>query len=393
MQATGIVAEYNPFHNGHLHHIRETKKITKQPVIAVMSASFMQRGEPAVLSKWQRAALAVCGGVDLVLELPAVFSLRSAQYFAAGAVQLLKATGCVSTLSCGVENPQRNFLRLARFASSETAQKQLKEKLRSGQSYAKAWETILGEADALNTPNDILALEYSKALLQTNIKPLYIQREDAGYNSTSLAPLASATAIRQALIAGNTLWQDAVPPCTRAALAQGKAGYDEKLLWQLICYALRTLNAEEIQSYTECSEGLHNVLKSAASATSLEEALTLCSRKRYSKSRIRRHFMQLLLLTKSFSCAANTTPAYLRILAFNNTGRQLLKHMKKTASLPLITKIAKNISTAYTAEVSKQFELEERATNIWSMLQLNPKLNRPGNDYLTSPIYVQNKQL
>ena len=95
MQATGIIAEYNPFHNGHLYHIQETKRLTQQPVIVVMSGSFMQRGEPAVLSKWQRASCAVQGGADLVLELPCVFTLRSAEFFAKGAVQLLAATGCV----------------------------------------------------------------------------------------------------------------------------------------------------------------------------------------------------------------------------------------------------------------------------------------------------------
>lgn len=105
MQATGIVAEYNPFHKGHLHHLQRTKEITGQPVIVVMSGSFMQRGEPAFLSKWVRARLAAENGADLVIELPASFSLRSAEYFASGAVQLLQATGIVNTLSCGARLP------------------------------------------------------------------------------------------------------------------------------------------------------------------------------------------------------------------------------------------------------------------------------------------------
>ena len=108
MQATGIIAEYNPFHNGHLYHIQETKRLTQQPVIVVMSGSFMQRGEPAVLSKWQRASCAVQGGADLVLELPCVFTLRSAEFFAKGAVQLLAAQAA-SIPSCGTEHPQSDF--------------------------------------------------------------------------------------------------------------------------------------------------------------------------------------------------------------------------------------------------------------------------------------------
>ena len=381
MQATGIVAEYNPFHNGHLHHVAQTKKITQQPVIAVMSASFMQRGEPAILSKWQRAALAAQGGVDLVLELSCAASLRSAQYFAASAVQLLAATGCVNTLSCGVENPQRDFLALARFASSEAAQNKLKEELRTGHSYAKAWENITKAADALNTPNDILALEYSKALLNTNIKPLYIKRKDAGYNSKELAMLASATAIRQALAQGSSGWQQAVPEATRSALTDSAAGYDEKLLWQLICYRLRTLSATGIRQSSECSEGLENVLKAAANAASLDEALEKCTKKRYTKSRIRRLFTQLIL--GSNFPAITSTPSYLRILAFNDTGRALLKQMKKTAALPIITKMPAE------AKISPQLKLEICATDIWSMLQNDAALNRAGNDYLNSPVYIK----
>lgn len=140
MQATGIIAEYNPFHNGHLYHIQETKRLTQQPVIVVMSGSFMQRGEPAILSKWQRAAFAVQGGADLVLELGCAFTLRSAEFFARGAVELLAATGCVNTLACGTEHPQSDFVAAARLACSAEAQARLRELLQSGSSYAQAWE-------------------------------------------------------------------------------------------------------------------------------------------------------------------------------------------------------------------------------------------------------------
>lgn len=389
MQATGIVAEYNPFHNGHLHHIQATKKITRQPLIAVMSASFMQRGEPAILSKWQRAELAVRGGVDLVLELGCTATLRSAQYFASSAVQLLAATGCVNTLSCGVESPEFDFAAAARLANSEAAQEQLLELLEQGIGYAAAWAKVLGSTEVLNQPNDILALEYTKALQATDIQPLYIKREDAGYNSTQLGTLASATAIRKALAEKNNSWQQCVPEATRTLLAQQAAGYDERLLWQLICHSLRTLDVDEIKERTECTEGLQNILKAAAKANTLEEALKLCSRKRYTKSRIRRLFMQLLLLTPLLK-TVDHAPTYIRPLAFNDTGRQLLKQMKETATLPIITKVPKNILDIYDdVDMDIQLELEERATNVWSMLQYNPALNRPGNDHLISPVYVK----
>ncbi|MBR5858121.1 MAG: nucleotidyltransferase family protein, partial [Phascolarctobacterium sp.] len=228
MQAVGIVAEYNPFHNGHLHHLQETKKLTNLPVIAVMSGSFMQRGEPAFMNKWQRARLAVENGVDLVLELPATFSLRSAEFFARGAVDILKATGCVTHLSCGAESPDTDFVKLASIITSEAFQKELQSFLKTGLPYAAAYEKTLQtltDAKALNTPNDILALEYSKALQKTNITPLFIQREATNYNDENIeGNIASATAIRKAFLENNlNSLKQAVPQNVWQALENHKA--------------------------------------------------------------------------------------------------------------------------------------------------------------------------
>ena len=132
--ATGIIAEYNPFHNGHLYQLREAQRLTEQPIIVAMSASFMQRGEPACLSKWLRAQLAVENGAALVLELPTAFSLRSAQFFASGGVQLLAATGSVNALSCGVESPELDFAALAQHITSESSQARIRALLSQGKS-------------------------------------------------------------------------------------------------------------------------------------------------------------------------------------------------------------------------------------------------------------------
>ena len=347
MQAVGIVAEYNPFHNGHLHHLQETKKLTNLPVIAVMSGSFMQRGEPAFMSKWQRARLAVENGVDLVLELPATFSLRSAEFFARGAVNILKATGCVTHLSCGAESPNTDFVKLASIITSEAFQKELQSFLKIGLPYAAAYEKTLQtltDTKALNTPNDILALEYSKALQKTNITPLFIQRETANYNDANIeGNIASATAIRKAFLENNLdSLKQAVPQNVWQALENHEA-INEKLLWNLISYRLRLLAPSEIANRCQCTEGLENLLKQAANCTNLEEAVTLCSNKRYPATRIRRLFMQLLL-DKERCYLEQAEPAYIRVLAFNDTGRQLLKVMKETATLPIITKLGKNPS-------------------------------------------------
>ena len=360
MQATGIIAEYNPFHNGHLYHIQETKRLTQQPLIVVMSGSFMQRGEPAVLSKWKRASCAVQGGADLVLELPCVFTLRSAEFFAKGAVQLLAATGCVNTLACGTEHPQSDFVAAARLACSAEA-------------------------------NDILALEYTKALLQTaaDIQPLYLQRTDEGYNSTAIGnSIASASAIRRAMADGNESWQQAVPDYMHAALAAG--GYDAQLLWQLLKYRLRLLTPQQLAERCEASEGIENLLSKAADCTSLQAALTACSSKRYTASRIRRLLLQIIL-DRPKAVWQQQVPAYLRVLAFNNTGRQLLHKMKTNAQLPIINKLGKNALYNDNAAYRTQLSAEVTATDLWSLLQKDAALNRSGNDFYQAPVYIRSK--
>ncbi len=388
MQATGIIAEYNPFHNGHLYHIQKTKELKQQPVIVVMSGSFMQRGEPALINKWQRAKLAVENGAALVLELPCVFSLRSAEFFARSAVQMLIATGCVNSLCCGTENPQTDFQTLARHAASKSVQIELQNLLKQGLSYAAAWQKILADKAILNAPNDILALEYTKALQNSKIQPYYIQRQDTGYNSNIInGDKASASAIRQALAAGNSSWQQTVPKNTRDALTNAKI--DNNLLWQLISYRLRLLTPAQIAECCEANEGIEHLLKHSASCRTLSEAVASCTRKRYTNSRIRRLLLQVLF-NRDKTFWKQTDPAYLRVLAFNDTGRMLLKKMKQTASLPVITKIGKNINFSETSFFVSQLALDVSATDIWSMLQPLNHLNRVGNDFYISPIYLNN---
>lgn len=396
MQATGIIAEYNPFHNGHLYHISEAKRLTGKPVIVAMSGSFMQRGEPAILSKWQRAALAVRCGADLVLELPCAFTLRSAEHFAVGGVSLLAATGCVSALCCGAENAKTDFFALARIACDKSVQSELQAFLKQGTSYSAAWEKIFTAqgktlAKPLNAPNDILALCYAKAIVSGGyaIKPLYVERRDAGYNSTAITgSFASATAIRQSLANGTASWQTAVPDAVRTALPD--AGYDEGLLWQLICCRLRLLSPAQINERTECSEGLENRLKQAADCTSLSEAVASISNKRYTASRCRRLLLQLLL-DAPLAAWQQQTAAYLRVLAFNDTGRALLKHMKQISSLPLITKLGRGwqYDKQLSVHAQEQLALELKATDVWSLLQQQPKINRQGNDFYFSPAYIK----
>lgn len=392
MKAIGIVAEYNPFHKGHLWHIQETKKIQDLPIIAVMSGSIMQRGEPAFADKWLRARMAVECGVDLVLELPTAFSLRSAEFFAKGGVKLLEATGLVSQLSCGAEAAEIDYKALAAAILSPATQEVIHGQLKQGLPYAKACELALqSNADtcklaAIATkPNNILCLEYAKALLQTDIQQIVITRNGSNYNDTELTALASATAIRQAYHS-NDNWQSAVPEAVAQLIEANRTsiGYDEEKLWNLLNYRLRTSSPEDVLRVTECNEGLENLLLNTASVTGFTEAIAQCTNKRYPASRIRRLFLQLLM-GKPRTYLTQEAPAYLRVLAFNNTGRELLAAMKHTATLPIITKLGRNPCHNQSNAFKQQLELDITAANIVALLR--PQQQNNASDYLSSPYY------
>lgn len=388
MDAVGIVAEYNPFHKGHLLHLEATKKYFNLPTFAVMSGSFMQRGEPAFCDKWLRARMAVDCGVDLVLELPTAFSLRSAEFFASGAVQILQATGLVQALSCGAEDANVNYLQLAKKMLEPETQEQLHAYVGQGLPYAKACELALGVGEVATKPNNILALEYAKALLKTDIKQYVVSRVASAYNDEALQEIASATAVRMAYKEQQN-WQQAVPKEAVALLEANKEkiGYDEDLLWKLLCLRLRTCTSEQLLAATECKEGLENVLLSTANASSLGEAIAMASNKRYPASRIRRLLMQLLL-NKSKEYFTQAQPAYLKVLAFNDTGRELLAEMKKKAELPIITKVGRAPFKNQSADFCQQLELDITASDVVAMLR--PQQQNIAGDFLISPYYKQN---
>lgn len=397
MEAIGIVAEYNPFHKGHLWHIQQTKKTKNLPIIAIISGSIMQRGEPAFADKWLRARMAIECGVDLVLELPTAFSLRSAEFFAKGGVKLLEATGVVSHLSCGAEDANIDYAQLARTVLSPAVQETIHQQLQQGHPYAKACELALAGncaslqlADIATKPNNILALEYAKTLLNTNIEQIIIARNGSNYNDNELTNLASATAIRKAY-SNNDEWQQAVPEIVFKLIESNKnaVGYDEAKLWTLLNYKLRICSAKDIIKTTECNEGLENLLLCAVNATSFEEAVAKCTNKRYPASRIRRLFMQLLM-SKPRIYLEQDTPAYLRVLAFNNIGRKLLSVMKQTATLPIITKLGCNPYQRQSVSFKQQLELDITAANIVALLRSEQQNN--ASDFLTSPYYKKQHQ-
>ncbi len=402
----GIVAEYNPFHNGHLLHLEKARKLAGAdlPAVAVMSGSVVQRGEPAFCSKWLRARMAFLNGIDLVFELPAVFSCRSAEFFAGGAVRLLAATGIIKYLAFGAETADSNTL-MQTASFIDTHQDELRAIIQNGSSYAAALSRLLiqnGYSFNPNQSNDILALEYCRSLQKyaPDITPLVIRRLGAAYNDTKItASYASAAAIRKGFAEGGLTSEllNQLPQTSQqllqTAAGQNAVGVDKALLQTLILYKLRTMRANQISAACECTEGLEHRLKDAACQTELDGVLGAASNKRYTKTRISRLLMQLLLDTERISFT-QAEPQYLRVLAFNGRGRQLLSAMKQTASLPVITKIGRNFKNCLTGnaetdiKLTGQLELDIKAANILALLQKG-QTNSYNSDYTLQPFYIQ----
>ncbi|MBR5318886.1 MAG: nucleotidyltransferase [Peptococcaceae bacterium] len=404
MQVTGIVAEYNPFHNGHQYHIAETRAL-QQPdgIIAVMSGNFTQRGEAAVFDKWTRAEMALRSGADLVLELPAAFAVRSAGYFAQGAVQTLAATGVVSHLSCGVESQRATELsELAAFLAEESADYQaaLQQHLQAGVSFPAARQKALTQlqiagADQLEQPNNILALHYLQTIQQyhLDITPVLISRRGSYLNDTLPSDgqsFASASAVRKLLHEENSLWQEQVPDAVRQIihqqLQQGYLPMHNDHFTQVIFALLRRSTPEQLADIIEMNEGLENRIYTAAhQVDTLDDLRGAIKSKRYTYTRIQRTLIHLLLnMTQQMHWA---DPHYIRVLGFNGTGQKILKEMKKTAQLPVIIRTARQRSQL-NKDAQQMLSLDCRATNLYTMGYALPSLRKTSLDLLRMPVQV-----
>lgn len=373
MKISGIVCEYNPFHNGHLYHIAETRKNGASHIAAVMSGNFVQRGEPAVLDKFTRAGLAVKCGADLVIELPAARCLSSAEGFAAGAVSLLDALGCVEELSFGSECGDIGELRSAGKKAEEAAgSEELFRLMKQGDTYPKALCRLLdGEAaEIISQPNNLLAVEYIRALdrLGSEIKPFTVRRRGASHDSGETAgDMASASYIRQNPgISGAYM-----PEICRKAMESGTA--DIKRLETAILYKIRTLSPEETADIADAKAIAERL--NGNPAASLEELLESVKSKSCTMARVKRVIMSLLLGIKREDTLM--PPPYIRVLAFNRRGAEILGIAGKTAKLPVGTSLAK---LSRTSPGAKHFaELEARAGDIYSLAL--DRITPAGKDY------------
>lgn len=409
MNVLGIIAEYNPFHNGHRYHLEQARqKACADGVVCVMSGNFVQRGEPAFLDKWARAQMALNQGVDLVFELPVLYATRSAYWFAKGGVLSLYRTGIVSHLAFGVETAEPALLKeIAKLLANEPAsfQKLLRQELKTGSSFpkarAKALPAELAEEDRLlHSPNNVLALAYLQVLEEEKIPltPVMIQRQGSGYHDRTLEPnkLPSATALRQALLNGNAKLHELteyMPVTTQEIIAAeyraGKGPFSLTLLDAPLLTLLRRASREELRQIVEVTEGLENrIQKTAASAENIAGFLDALKTKRYPYTRLQRFLIHLLLnYTKKEETLLSEGPPYLRLLGFTPKGQGLLKMMKQKAVLPLITKGSQIKKYLPDSRLQQFWEFDVRATNLYSLLYPDAARRQGNFDYLRKPVF------
>jgi predicted nucleotidyltransferase len=363
MTISGIIVEYNPMHNGHLFHIEQTKKITSSDaIIAVMSGNFVQRGEPAFINKWSRTKMALLGGVDLVIELPLIYSISSAEGFAFGAVSTLNSLGIVDNICFGSESGDINELSLiANILTQEpTAYKSfLHDQLKSGISYPKARENSLTNyiitnniknvkpdivQNTISSSNNILAIEYIKALIKisSNIKPIKINRISNSYNDKELTgELSSATSIRNNFSEGSI--KSTLPSFSydiiNKEIKEGRGPISLNDFSNIILYKLRNSDENYIEALLDVEEGLHNKIKiQAENCNSITQLIENVKNKRYTRTRIQRILLYAMLgITKTFKEKIHESPEYIRVLGFNSKGRALLHDIKKKCPLPVIS--------------------------------------------------------
>ena len=359
MKISALIAEFNPFHSGHKHLV-DSMKEESDGIIAIMSPNFVQRGECALFDKKERSIAAVQNGVDLVIELPTVYALSSAEGFAKGAVETLNCCGNISTLHFGSECGNisdlcdvSDMLNNESEEFSAALSKNLSEGLSFPAARKKALERISPLAPILDTPNNILAVEYIRQLrkLSSGIKPVTIKRMGSNYNDTTASgKIASASAIRTMLQNG----QDTSEYMLHSFESSPVFMKDFDIM---ISARLKAISFSALCAIPDCNEELAARLKTAAKYNTAEKILESASCKSYTQSRIRRILCNMLI-GNCFSSVPS--PEYIRPLAFNQKGSEILKEMKSTASLQIAARGA-------LLKDNPVFNLECRATDIYNL--------------------------
>ena len=390
----GIIAEYNPFHNGHMYHLQKAKAQSgAQYCICVMSGNFVQRGNTSIVNKWKKAEMALLNGVDLVIELPTIYSVASAEGFSLGAIKLLNNLKIVDAISFGTETSDFAALNNISSIVNEEPMKYksiLNSELKKGLSFPKARENALmlylndnkRYDNILNTPNNILAIEYLKALkkIKSTIQPIPIKREKVYYNDNVIVDeFASATAIRKLL--KNEEFSEirkVVPKSTYQILKKetelGNVVLDLSRYEKEIIYNLRRMTVSEIAELPDVNEGLEHSLKNAANySNDITNLINIVKTKRYTVTRIQRILICALLgITKRDVGMAKKTEPYIRVLGFNEKGKELISRInKQNPKATVITSVKKfqdkNNNNKNSKIYKRLLDIDIFSTNVYTM--------------------------
>jgi len=370
----GIIAEYNPFHNGHLYHIMKSRELTgSDNCIVVMSGNFTQRGEPALLNKQERVRCALLNGVSIVIELPVPFATGSADMFAFGAVNLLNSLNIIDYLCFGVETDDLMFMtKISEILAEEPKdfKRLLSERLSKGISYPAARENALSEylkkyiteyhlrdLSFLRTPNNILAIEYVKALKKSNssIKPITIKRKKSDFHSINInSEIASATAIRNSIknLFEKKFYDYSLEEQIKSVIPKNtqKILFDElrhcsccdiENYMPVLDYILRTKSKKELSEIFDVTEGLENRILKFSTEKTIDSLLIALKTKRYTLSKLKHALLHIILDIKKkdvFPYLKTGLP-YIRVLGFRKDKTELLTRIAEKASVPLITNI------------------------------------------------------
>ncbi len=369
MSVFALICEYNPFHNGHKYLIEQVKK-EGDALIAVMSGSFVQRGDIAVADKFSRAETAIRNGADIVIELPAIYACANAETFAKSGVGIISSLGIVEKLCFGAENDNISLLKQAAEAFDDKAFKtELKRIMDSGGNYPNAVQQAIGMvcspavASVIDKPNNILAIEYIKALSDKDIEPIAVKRIGTAHDSKIITEkYTSASNIRE-MINNGTDYSAFVPDYNIDNPA------DIKNLERAILYKMRTMSKDEIKKLPDITEGLENRIYDAVrTSDSIDKLFESVKTKRYTMARIRRIVISALLGINAE--IQKEKPRYIRVLAFNEKGVELMSEIKGKCPLPLITNVAdgyKELSGA----AKKVFDIDILASDIYNLATEN----------------------
>jgi len=391
-----IICEYNPFHNGHLYQLNESIKLVNPDyVVCIMSGNFVERGNTALINKWARTEMALNAGVDMVIELPTIYSVSSAENFAAGAIKILNSLNCDTFLSFGSECGDINTLnKFAEILVKEPAEyvTMLNHELAKGLSFPKARENALllyindirNSATVLSGSNNILGLEYLKQIIKTGnkISPITIKRIGTDYNSKTISNnIASATAIREMLLDKKSvkkLMPEYAYSILKNELGNGRFVLDLSQFEKQIIYKLRCMTIEQITNLPDVSEGLEYKIKEASNAcNTLDSLIFMIKSKRYTMTRINRILLYALLdITKQDYINSQKTTPYTRVLGVSENGKLLLSEFIKNKKNNVITSVKQFMDKNNNKILKSMLEKDIFATNIYTLeYRKNPDSN------------------